>query len=53
MDSVLEGLIIGMKRALDACENCDGDLGFAIFVIKKDLEQLESEQSDQAKENAK
>lgn len=34
---------LGMKRALNACENCDGDLDFAIFVIKKDIAEFEKE----------
>jgi hypothetical protein len=33
-------LALGMKRALNACENCEGDLDFAIFVIKRDIEAL-------------
>ena len=36
-------LILGMKRALNACENCDGDLDFAIFIIKKDIAELEAQ----------
>ena len=36
-----EDLILGMKRALNACENCNGDLDFAIFIIKRDIEELE------------
>jgi len=39
----MNDLIIGMKRALDACENCDGDLDFAIFIIKKDIANLEED----------
>lgn len=35
-------LIVGMKRALNACQNCDGDLDYAIFIITRDIEVLES-----------
>lgn len=34
---------LGLMRALNACENCDGDLDFAIFIIKRDLAALEKQ----------
>ena len=42
-DAESDHLILGMKRALNACENCDGDLDFAIFIIKKDIAELEAQ----------
>lgn len=32
---------LGLMRALNACENCDGDLDFAIYIIKRDLAEIE------------
>ena len=34
-------LILGMERALKECQKCDGDLDFAIFLIKRDIQELE------------
>lgn len=41
-------LVIGMKRALNACENCDGDLDFAIYIIKRDIAEMEKESVTEA-----
>lgn len=35
-------VVIGMRRALNAMENCDGDLDFAIYIVKRDISEMES-----------
>lgn len=34
-------LILGMKRALKAIESCEGDVDFAVYVIKRDIAEFE------------
>jgi hypothetical protein len=44
-------LILGMKRALGVLENCDGDLDFAIFILKRDIQALQAEDDNAQQES--
>jgi len=45
---MMQGIIVGMKRALDIVERSEGDMDFAVFAIKRDIEGLEKEAGQEA-----
>lgn len=40
---VTEGIIWGLERALRLVEQSDGDIDFAVFAIKRDIESLKKD----------